>query len=511
VLRGGYSIAYDPPFYNILINISTNAPVVFSNITANPATPTPDNPIIFPVPSPAPFGPEVRAFAEANGILERGIQDPRFQNQVPVAQDFRLPYAQQWSFGIQRQINRSNVFEVRYIGSHAVGLFQTVDRNPRVDRLLNGFTTPVSIYGVAIPFPGFPELLPPGTTALTAGVAPCLNDPATPTINESAQCAGRILPRGRIQSRENTASSLYHGLQSRYNGRLFNQLTFGASYTFSKSLDNISEIFAGNNEGSLAANPFNINQAERSWSGFDRPHAFSANYIWDVPGFKDQKGVIGRVLGGWQLNGTYVLTNGARYTPGQFFNSALAVNFGIGYGDQLFGDRFRPFFGNPDAPRTQVGLTQLDAFLLAPFFGIDVPGISTDVLYSFNEFNKGNLVRVTPDQVRYIFNGPGAAVRFGTPFGNVPRNYEQGPRLNQLNLGIFKNTRVNERVTIQFRTELFNALNHPNPGYGLLGFETNDAPDRFVEDAGIEGLAFGDFGDMQLSRRLIQFGMRIIF
>jgi hypothetical protein len=80
-----------------------------------------------------------------------------------------------------------------------------------------------------------------------------------------------------------------------------------------------------------------------------------------------------------------------------------------------------------------------------------------------------------------------------------------------LNLGIFKNTRVNERVTIQFRTELFNALNHPNPGYGLLGFETNDAPDRFVEDAGIEGLAFGDFGDMQLSRRLIQFGMRIIF
>ena len=105
-----------------VINISTNAPVVFSNLTLNPAAAP-----IFPVPSPAPFGPDVRAFAEANGIIQRGVQDPRFNNQVPVAPDFHLPYAQQWSFGIQRQINRNNVFEVRYIGTHAVGLFQTVN------------------------------------------------------------------------------------------------------------------------------------------------------------------------------------------------------------------------------------------------------------------------------------------------------------------------------------------------------------------------------------------------
>ncbi|HET9529289.1 MAG TPA: TonB-dependent receptor [Blastocatellia bacterium] len=505
VLRGGYSIAYDPPFYNILINISTNAPVVFSNLTLNPAAAP-----IFPVPSPAPFGPDVRAFAEANGIIQRGVQDPRFNNQVPVAPDFHLPYAQQWSFGIQRQINRNNVFEVRYIGTHAVGLFQTVNRNPRVDRLLNGFTTPEAIYGQAITFPGFPNLLPQGLTPFRAGVAPCVDDPATTTFNEANQCNGRILLGGRIQARENTARSLYHGLQSRYNGRLFNQFTLGASYTFSKALDNISEIFAFA-ENSLAQNPFNINEAERSWSAFDRPHAFSANGIWDLPGFKDQQGLVGKVLGGWQLNGTYVLTSGRRYTPSQFFNNPLAVNFGVSYLDQLFGDIFRPFFGNPGAPRTQVGLTQLDAFLLAPFFGIDVPGTSPNLLYSFNEFNRGNLVTVSPNDVRYIFNGPGAAVRFGTPFGNVPRNYEKGPRLNQLNLGIFKNTRINERVTVQFRTELFNALNHPNPGYGLLGAEAVTFPDNFVEDAGVEGTAFGDFTDMTLSRRLIQFGLRIIF
>ena len=505
VVRGGYSIAYDPPFYNILLNISTNAPVVFNSTTANPAVPTAANPTLFPAPSSL-FGPDVRAFAEDRGLIIKGVVDPRFQNQVPVSSDFHLPYAQQWSIGIQRQINRNNVAEVRYVGTHAVGLFQTNNRNPRIDRLINGFTI------AGIRFPGFPNLVPAGLTPLVAGTAPCINDPATPFINEANQCNGRALPRGRILARENTASSIYHGLQTRYNGRIYNQLTFGASYTWSKALDNSSEIFAFA-ENANSQNPFNINGGEKSYSGFDRRHGAAFNALWDIPAFKDQKGVIGHVLGGWQLNGTHVITSGRRWTPSQLFNTTIN-SLGGTYTDPLVGDTLRPFYGNPNAPATEVGIYQLDAFIVGGLlFGIeDIPTNNPGQLYSFNALNEGRLVAVSANDVRYIFNGPGAALVKNNPYGDVPRNIEKGPRLNQVNLGIFKNTRVTERVTIQFRTEMFNALNHPTPGYGLPAFEVPaDTPDRFLEDAGISGATFAGFNDMQFARRYIQFGLRVIF
>jgi outer membrane receptor protein involved in Fe transport len=505
VIRGGYSIAYDPPFYNILLNISTASPVVFNNITQNPAIPTAANPTLFPFPSDTPIGSTVRAFAEDRGLVVKGVADPRFLSATPVAGDFHLPYAQQWSLGIQRQLNRNNVAEIRYVGTHAVGLFQSNNRNPRIDRLLNGFT-----FG-GITFPGFPNLVPAGLTPAVIGVGGCVNDPATPFINEANNCVGRVLPtRGRILARENTASSIYHGLQTRYNGRLANQLTFGASYTFSKALDNSSEIFAFA-ENASSQNPFNINGAEKSFSAFDRRHGIAFNALWDIPFFKDQKGIVGHIVGGWQINGTHIITSGRRWTPSQFLNTTLAAN-GRGYVDPLIGDTLRPFYGNPNAPATQVGLYQIDAFLLAPFInGLTVPTNNPSQLYSFNAFNQGELVPISVNDVRFIFNGPGAAIVKGTPFGDVPRNGEKAPRLNQMNLGFFKNTRVTERVTVQFRTEMFNALNHPNPGYGFPGFETVDTPDRFVEDAGLSGFAFADPQDMQLARRFIQFGLRIIF
>ncbi len=90
-------------------------------------------------------------------------------------------------------------------------------------------------------------------------------------------------------------------------------------------------------------------------------------------------------------------------------------------------------------------------------------------------------------------------------YGDVPRNSEVGPRLNNLNLGIFKNIRLTERVRLQFRTEMFNALNHPNPGVGVISGDS--IPDNFIDDAPL----FNDRGEMEFARRSIQFGLRIIF
>jgi len=508
VVRAGYSIAYDPAFYNILLNVSTSAPAVFNNTIINGGTlaaPT------FRIPA-GPTGDVVRTSLGA--FLQKNSFDPALFTQTKVNSDFHSPMAQQWSFSIQRQINRNNVAEVRYVGNHGSGLFQSINRNPDISSLVNG----IPDFGFGA-FPAFPNLVPAGVTKQT-----CVNDPATPGLDESI-CNGRILKQGLLRSRENTATSDYHGLQMRYNGRVFNQVTLGASYTFSKTLDNASEIFSFG-EGAFAQNPFNLTNGERSLSGNDRRHAGSANFIWDVPFMKSEKGLIGHVLGGWQLNGTYNLASGRPFTPSQFCNFAGCIgdvdNSGVfrlmAYQDNSFQsnfvglDQLRPFAGSRSAPRTAVGITATDAAIL--FFGAPIAASPTG-LYSMNALNAtGTLVPVSVKDVRFIYNGPGAARQFGTPYGDVGRNSERGPALNQLNIGIFKNTKIRENVRLQLRAELFNALNHPNSGFGVAG--QDDLPDTTVEDAGNHpGLgtfnAFNDRRAMTLSSRRVQFGIRLTF
>jgi len=501
VIRAGYSVAYDPAFYNILLNVSTSAPIVFNNQIINVGTnaaPT------FRLPA-NPTGDVVRTALGA--FLQRNSFDPRFFTQTTVGSNFHSPLAQQWSFGIQRQINRNNVAEIRYVGNHGNGLFQSINRNPDISSLVNGLGT---AFGAGFgTFPAFPNLVPAGVKMQT-----CVDDPATPGVNEGI-CNGRILPQGLLRSRENTATSDYHGMQARYNGRVFNQLTLGASYTFSKTIDNASEIFSFG-EGAFAQNPFNFQKGERGLSGNDRRHASSMNFIWDVPFYKSEKGLVGHVLGGWQLNGTYNLASGRPFTPSEFCNFACV---GLGYQDTSFQsnfvglDQLRPFAGNPRAPRTAVGITATDAGLI--FFGAPIAPSPTG-LYSLNALNSpaGNLVPVTFNDVRFIYNGPGAARQFGTPYGDAGRNTERGPALNILNLGIFKNTKIRENVRLQLRAELFNALNHPNPGYGVAF--GSDLPDTTIEDAGnTPGLGtFNSFNDkraMSLSSRRVQFGVRLTF
>ncbi|PWT79821.1 MAG: hypothetical protein C5B44_06280, partial [Acidobacteria bacterium] len=312
VIRGGYSIAYDPAFYNILLNVSTSTPVVFNNtLTDTGAVGSPTLNLALPA---NPTGDVVRAAYQS--FLQRNTFDPRLLTWTQVNPNFHSPYSQQWSFGIQRQLGRNNVAEVRYVGNHGIGLFQSLNRNPQFNRIVSGFTS-AGVGSTSFTFPGFPNLVG-GNTPVT-----CTDVAGTPD-NEGA-CNGRLIPgRGLIRSRENTATSSYHSLQARYNGRLRNQLTWGGSFTWSKALDNASEVFSFG-EGFTAANPFDTTKTEKSISGFDRPFAGSSNFIWDIPYFKNQKGFVGHLAGGWQINGTYVLASGRPFTVSQFFNEGFGT------------------------------------------------------------------------------------------------------------------------------------------------------------------------------------------
>ena len=511
VIRGGYSWAYEPAFYNILVNIMSNTPVALATTVPTASLPASGSSAALPN---NPRGFNVRDAISAANILVVGVQDPKWLNWVDVGSDFHAPYSKQWSFGVQRQFGRNHIAEARYVGNSGVDLFQNINGNFAIAPIKNGFalnrvgsarTNVASCAAVGNPagcvdFPSFASQIPSNVVAQV-----CVNDPATPFDNEAA-CNGREFQRGGLTTRANTGFSSYHGLQTRYNGRLMNDsLRLGATYTWSKTIDNASEIFSfGDIASPNAQNPYCIDTCEKGISNLDRPHAFSANFLYDIPVFREQRGFLGRVLGGWQVNGVYILSSGAAYTP----SNNLAGTYGLFNTYLTAGDR--SFIGNPSAPNTEVGISQIDAFMV---FGIPcspAPCNTNTGFWSMNELNlTGTAVAVTPNDVRYIINGPGAAKIFGTPFGDATRNTERGPIFNQLNLSVFKNIRIWERVRLQFRAEAFNALNHPNPGFGVASGGSFGT--IALTNAGNQGNMFANDTDISLSSRVIQLGLRLTF
>ena len=493
IIRGGYGISYDAAFYNLLLNISTSSPLVFSTTVAN-----------FPVPDAVPTGDKVRGAAVSAGVIRFNTFDPGFFNRTLVSEDFRSPYIQQWSFGLQRQLGARYVVEARYVGNHQVGLFQTVNPNPFMGNLVNGFTRQfrTSATGAVqnMTFRGFPELFP-GVTPLT-----CVNDPATPD-NEAA-CNGRLKPFGVARERINGAQATYNGLQTRFEGRVGTSLSYGASYTWSHTLDNSSEVFQfnGGNSNVVPQNPLDQTRGEKSHSGFDARHVFNAYWVWDIPVMKDQKGVVGHLLGGWQLNGILRLQSAVRFNPLHLTSSRNP------YEDSAFQaftagalSQFRPHFGNLNAPRDRVGITDVDACIFyakcGAAGGVPIMIASPTGFYLFNDLNKAVPVftPVTRDDVAFVVNGAGAAQRFGTPFGTVPRNFFTGDRIENLDFSVFKTTRVSETVAVQYRLNLFNAFNHPN--FGI--------PNSIRLDNA--GTTFYNFKENSGGRRTIEMALRITF
>jgi hypothetical protein len=482
VIRGGYRLAYDPPFYNIYLNNYDGTP----NILQATLFPTATNPLFIPA---NPTGAATRALAAP--LLPLGQLDPRDFGQTVIPQNFRPDQVQSWSFGVQRELSQNLAFEIRYAGNHASDLFQSDNANPFV-----GTTADPGLAQV------FPNLLP-------AGVTPC--------AISTAPGYGRVnCNEGAVLSRENSASSSYNALQTELRAHnLFNQLTLRAAYTFSKTLDNASEIFssAPNGAGSttpFAQNPFNSSSAERGLSGLDIPNQFTLTAFEQLPFFRSQHGLLGHLAGGWGLSGTYIWASGQPYTPIEptFANATEVCDcFDNGFlGDFNNGQGVaRPFVGSLKAPANTVGIFAGDACTL---LGVGCSA-TPNQLISLNAANNGNVQNVANQQVRFIANTGIAQTTFGTPFGNAARNSLRDAPSNAANLSAFKNVKFNERASLQFRATAENVFNHANystvvadlENAGLTGFGTGFAAPNLTGDS-IPG------SSIDASRRLF-FGLTI--
>jgi hypothetical protein len=295
-----------------------------------------------------------------------------------------------------------------------------------------------------------------------------------------------------VRERRNSAFSIYHGLQSRLDIQNWHGLTTGAAYTWSKAIDNVSEIFstfAGGNTNAWSQNPFDTSIAERGISATSFPHVASVYWIYELPFAKNQEGIVGHIIGGWQVNGTW------RYQSGQAFNP---VQFGANLGcDLAFSNAFnstvqmcRPFLANEAAPLDTVGYCANPA---APD-GCGLADLFTDI-------------PVTMDDVHWLYNDTNTASFLGTPYG-VGRNVLRGQSINNVDFGIYKNTKITERMTVQFQANMFNLFNRQFRGVA----------DPFIEDfplVGIDGTPFGgSFMNTEFNTSLTRnmwFGLRFIF
>jgi len=252
---------------------------------------------------------------------------------------------------------------------------------------------------------------------------------------------------------ETTANSNYHALQGFFRQRFSNGLDFFLSYTYSKSIDDASNgIFSGVRGVSFPQDSNNL-RAERAISNFDLRHRLSINFVYDLVFLPTTFAKLPKVLTeGWQISGIYTLSSGFPVT-------AFLANDISGTGN--FNDR-------PNAlADPNVGKQTVNSAFNTKAFSLPVTG----------------------------------------NFGTAGRNTIIGPRFNVADFSTNKRTKITEKLSLQFRAEIFNIFNRPNfslpnvqfdsAGFGSIG-ETPDI------SAGNPRL--GDGGP-----RVIQFGLKLIF
>ena len=255
-----------------------------------------------------------------------------------------------------------------------------------------------------------------------------------------------------VRLRANAASSIYHSLQASLEKRLSRGFSAGVHYTWSSFIDSASEIF-NPSSGEVAVSQDSYNRSgDRGRSTYDRPHRLTGNFVYELPWFQNQSGLKGHVLGGWQVNGFFTFQSGAPFTVLNGSDPAGALS-GI---NTLVGDAIRP---------------NLNTTL--PLGSMTIP----DILAAGGAS---------------LFQRITAAQRVGS----AGRNILRADGINNLDLGIFKNTSVGENKRLQFRAEFNNATNTRD--FGIPEGRVNSS--NFLNQWGTNG-----------GNRRIVLGVRYIF
>jgi outer membrane receptor protein involved in Fe transport len=321
---------------------------------------------------------------------------------------YKMPYSDQWNVGIEQQLGSNLVLSLAYVGAHDLQLNQGGVGN----------TDPT-----------------PGTTTTEVARRPYPYIPVTYYDKSVGQ-------------------SKYNAFQFRLQQRASHGLTYIISYTYSKSMDKgCSGSFGA--EGCETETPYNTNN-DRSVSGFDLPHLFSASFVYDIPvgkgkQFSTHNNFTDYVVGNWQLGGILTIHSG---TP------------------------FDVTVSNGDAAGTGNTVDRANLLLSDPYASGGNPTVY------LNPAAFASPAQASPTQV-------GA-------YGDLGRNSLRTDPWHNMDLSLTRMFPIKERTNLQFRCDFFNISNSV-----IFG-----APQSTLGNANfgvITGIATGS------AQREIQFSMKLLF
>jgi hypothetical protein len=366
-VRGGYGLSYDAVLFGIVEqNIFTNPPYVNSISISNTTLNDPGSAV--PTISAAP----------------KTLRGTPF--------DYDTPYVQQWSLDVQREIAKTWMLDVGYFGSKGVHLLGIVDLN----------------------------LVPPGAAIAaglqTAGQAITTGTP-TNRLNAIRPFKGYIA----INAPQTWFNSNYHSLQVASEKRFSGGAIFKLAYTFSKNLTD------NQTDRSTAPQNFYNRALDYGLASLDRTHILTFSYVYTLPFFKSQEGILGHALGGWQLSGITSTAMGVPLTV----TTANTDPAGLGFlGPSASGAR-------PDVVRA--------------------PELSPVERTRFRWFDTAAFQEVPVGQNRV---------------GTSPRGVVRGPGYQRWDMTLAKRFKIKEGVSLQVRGEMYNLWNHTNP-LGVTTARTN--------------------------------------
>jgi len=405
VVRGGFGMMYERIQGNDMYNGAVNPPgdpnPTLNNVSL-------DNP-----------GQNVNTgniiTAAALPVLPLGV--------TGIAEHYPTPVSYQYSAGVQQGIGSNAVLNISYVGSQGrrENYYQAINLPPLAD-LGNLVNT-------------------------TAGTANGLV--GGPTFNEVLYYPGY----GNMRLSFDGANASYNSLQTSFTGTVKRDLHLQVSYTLAKAMDATTASGSG---GDLqnATNPYQGWRYDWGPSVFDRRNVFFANFVYDLPVFRNATSRLVRGgLGGWEFAAIITEQSGAPINLGVNGHTAASL---------ISNSSTRPdVSGSISYPKT-AGAWFSGNFAAPPC----APG------------------------------GPGTDC-----YGNLGFDGIRGPGRNNFDLSLLKNFAFTERFRMEFRAEAFNAFNHTE-------FEGN------ANTGGIStNFGAGDFGQVKnaYDSRQWQFALKLIF
>jgi hypothetical protein len=362
-----------------------------------------------------------------------------------------------YSLTLEQALSTNTSLSVGYVGNHGYHEIIGADAN-----------VPVPVICPASPCPAtFPTTINPLTSLPLYGALAGKTVPAGTYFNPTSTKPNTSLANTWTWFSEGT--SAYNALQVDLNHRFSAGLLLRGVYTWSRALDDGDSLnaTAANNAVAVLSNPYNP-RADWGLATYDVRNAAAVNVSYALPVGRGKRflggmdGVANGVVSGWTLNSIVSLQSGFPFTPQLSYNPA-------NNGDTR----------NPVRP-----------FLNPAFTGPVVLGSN-----STNHWFNPNAFIAPPSNSGF--------------YGNLGRDSYIGPGLATWDFSVFKDTRVKERMNVEFRAEIFNLLNRANFNTpNLITYVLGAAPNNTFPE---QSPTAGQINATSTTSRQVQFGLKLLW